>query len=160
VRSTTWSHSPRGPISAERRQSNERPVADGRFDPMGRDRFMACGMVRSSALSAKKLRVQAARYFASWKIIDCDRSHTADQCGTPNTKVSRTLPWRHANMGRKGQYQRPVTKGVVRIAPAGAVLGYVIAKKSANREVVFPPNRRFCDGRHSGRSRCKTRFTG
>jgi hypothetical protein len=41
------------PLSAERRQSNERPVADGRFDPIGRDRFMACGMVRSSALSAK-----------------------------------------------------------------------------------------------------------
>ena len=35
------------PLSAERRQSNERPVADGRFDPIGRDRFMACGMIRA-----------------------------------------------------------------------------------------------------------------
>jgi len=35
------------PLSAERRQSNERPVADGRFDPIGRDRFMACGMFRA-----------------------------------------------------------------------------------------------------------------
>src|SRR5262249_22336963 len=42
------------PLSAERRRSNERPVADDRFDRIGRDRFIACGMIWASvALSAK-----------------------------------------------------------------------------------------------------------
>ena len=55
VRPTTWSHCPsRARPSTERRQSNERPEADGRCDPIGRDRFIACRTVRSSvALSAK-----------------------------------------------------------------------------------------------------------
>jgi hypothetical protein len=141
------------PLSAERRQSNERPVADGRSDPMGRDRFMACGMVRSSGLSAKtsakapaqepcprgkthqklagesllagassggrdwELRVQAARYPAGWKIIDCDRPHTGDQCGTPKTKVSRHCPG-----DRRTWAERPIPKAcnkrVVRIVTA------------------------------------------
>jgi hypothetical protein len=42
-----------GPSPPNDVSRNERPVTDGRFDPMGGDRFMACGMVRSSALSAK-----------------------------------------------------------------------------------------------------------
>ena len=35
-----------------------------------------------------ELRVRAVRYPATWKIVDCDRSPMADQCGTPKTKVS------------------------------------------------------------------------
>jgi hypothetical protein len=47
------------PLSAERRQSNERPVADDRFDRIGRDRFIACRMVRVSGALWPKTSAKA-----------------------------------------------------------------------------------------------------
>jgi len=55
-----------------------------------------------------KLRVQAARYPASGETIDSCRSRTADQCGTPKTKVSTAPALAAREHGRRFSHIDPL----------------------------------------------------
>jgi len=128
--------------------------------PIDRDRFMACGMVRSSAVALSRENLsqgtgartvsktqQSSREKACSQALAVDRSPTADQCGTPKTKVS---------MAR--DYERSIPKALLqqrRNPSCGSGTGLRHCKEARS---IFPPNRLFCDGHHSGPSHRKTSF--